>query len=199
MSGTYPTSPRPSGVHVKSITPTLASTAHSLKRQVRSRGGQRWAAKLSYANLTRIEHSPLFAFSVDQAGQFETFQIVMPGYELPLGTWPGAPAINGAGQTGRSINIKGLTPSTAGIAKAGDFVKFTGHNKAYMVTADAASNGTGLATLSIRPALMVSPADSEVLVVRNVPFTMALVSDVSEYDVKPPLLMNLDVDLIEVP
>ena len=38
----FPTSPVPNSISITSLNPTYTSVTHSLKRQVRTRGGQRW-------------------------------------------------------------------------------------------------------------------------------------------------------------
>ncbi|MDY7002151.1 MAG: hypothetical protein SVS15_10280, partial [Thermodesulfobacteriota bacterium] len=137
MSGTFPTSPALAGLKITSNTPTFVSTAHSLKRQVRSRGGHRWLIEGEYPPMTRDEFAPVYAFAVAQRGQYETFTFVLPGLKTPQGSIPGTPVVDGADQTGRSIDTKGWTASQSGILKAGDYIKFNGHAKVYMVTQDA--------------------------------------------------------------
>ncbi|HET9701764.1 MAG TPA: hypothetical protein VFP70_12655 [Burkholderiales bacterium] len=196
MSGTFPSSPAPRAVRVRSLTPTLVSVAHSLKRQVRSRGTQRWGLALSFPPMTRAQFAPIWAFLVAQRGQYETFTYTLPGHAAQ-GTWAGTPLVNGASQTGRSVLCDGFTAGAT--VKAGDFFKFGGHSKIYMVSADGTADGSGNLTLSIEPALMQSPADNEALTSSSLPWTVALASDNAEYDVSPGLIFgNLEVELVEV-
>ena len=44
----YPTTLEASRITITSISPTLVSLTHSLKRQVRRRGGQRWIIDVQY-------------------------------------------------------------------------------------------------------------------------------------------------------
>jgi hypothetical protein len=76
MSGSYPTTPVPKSITITGISPALVSVTHSLRRQVRSRGGQRWKIEADYAPLTRAAFAPLFAFANAQRGQYETFTYV---------------------------------------------------------------------------------------------------------------------------
>ena len=66
-----------------------------------------------------------------------------------------------------------------------------------MVTADASSDGYGNATLVIEPALMAVPADGASLVIRNVPFTLALSSDTLESAVAPGAFYNFSLQFAE--
>jgi hypothetical protein len=85
----------------------------------------------------------------------------------------------------------------ANVLKAGDFIGIAGQTKVYMVTADASSDGYGNATLVIEPALMAVPADGSSLVIRNVPFTLALSSDTQESAVAPGAFYNFSLQFAE--
>lgn len=180
--------------------PTLVSVSHSLVRQARSRGGaQRWAIEATYASsLSRAELAPVFAFAIAQRGQYEIFTLTPPAlWSTARGVHTGTPKVDGAAQSGRTVNTKGWTPSTAGILLAGDFIKFNGHAKVYMVTADAASDATGDAAVTIEPALIQSPANDEAIVVENVPFSVAFAADKQEFDLSPPDWHSYKVSFVE--
>jgi hypothetical protein len=174
------------------------SVSHSLKRQVRTRNAQRWAISYTWSPMDRSAFMQFYAFLLSQRGQYDTFTCTLYGARWPLGSWAGTPVVNGAAQTGSTINLKGFTASATGVAKAGDLLKFNGHTKVYMVTADANADGTGLATLSIVPALMTSPADNEIIVTNNVPFTVALTSDNADVTVSAGGLAPLSINVVEV-
>jgi hypothetical protein len=196
--GALPLGTLPSAVTLRSMQPTRVSSAHSLKRQARTRGAQRWGMRFSWTVLNRATLAALHAFLFAQRGQADTFTTTLPGHTTPQGTWLGSPVVNGAGQTGRVVALRGLTASQAAAAKAGDFLKFAGHTKVYMVTADAASDGSGLASVSIEPALIATLADGEALTTSNVPFTVALASDSLDSSLSPGGFYSLDIDLVEV-
>lgn len=199
MSGTFPTTTAPDAVRLRSTTPTLVSTAHSLQRQVRSRGGQRWGFGLDYHNRERATLSELIAFALAQDGQYGTFTFVAPVLSLPQSVVSGTPLVNGAHSAGAtSIAIDGLALS-ATVMKAGEFLKSGGHAKVYMLTADLITNGSGQATASIKPSLYASLADNEALTVSSVPFKMAFASDVHEVALGNGQLFDWSCDLIEVP
>jgi hypothetical protein len=157
-----------------------------------------WKFKLEYPPMTRATFAPLDAFLVAQRGQYGTFTFVLFGHESPLGVATGTPLVKGASQTGRSVTTDGWTINQIGIMKAGDFAKFGGHTKVYMITADVNSDGSGNATLTIEPALMTSPADNEAITVSNVPFTCALASDSAAGTGEVPQLYRASVEIVEV-
>lgn len=195
--GALPTSPPPASAALRSTQPTRVSRSHSLKRNARTRGAQRWSFRFSWPVLKRTEMWPIFAFLLAQRGQADTFTTILPVHTVPAGTWAGAPVVDGAGQGGRSINLRGLTAGQAAAAKAGDFVKFAGHSKVYLCTADAASDGGGLLALAIEPQLQQAVADGEALVTSNVPFTVALAADNLEAVIRPGVFYGLEIDLEE--
>lgn len=197
MAGAYPTTPVPNNVILRSVSPTLTSQSHSLKVQRRSRGAHRWSFELTYPTLTREGLAPLQAFAIGQQGQAGTFTFVCPGRVFPLGVATGTPLVDGSDQTGRTVNTKGWTASQAGIMKAGDFVLFDGHTKVYMIREDADSDSGGLAALEIEPALRVSPGNDVSVVVSNVPFTVAFVTDMQEISFDPGDLNTFEVQLVE--
>lgn len=199
MSGSIPTTKNPSKIKIVSHYPTIISVSHSLKKQVRSRGGQRWMIEYEYPVLTRVQFSELFAFLLKQRGRYDTFTISPPTVATPQGGIPGSPIVQGANQTGRSVVTDGWGTTQSNVLVAGDFIKFANHSKVYMITANASSNGTGTgeATLSIEPALITSPADNSAITVSSVPFTVSLADDNLESEVSMPEFYNLKLGFIE--
>ena len=197
MSGTFPLTPAPSAIKIQSYQPTRVSISHNLRRSVRTNGAQRWVITADWVGLTRAQFAPIQAFVLAQRGQWDTFTAVLPAHKLPQGVASGSPLVNGASQQGRTLATRGWTASMAGVLKAGDFIGIAGQTKIYMVTADASSDGYGNATLVIEPALMAVPADGASLVIRNVPFTLALSSDTLESAVAPGAFYNFSLQFAE--
>ena len=126
----FPISPKANSIKITSISPTLTSLTHSLKRQVRRRGGQRWLLDVGFALMTREQFAPIWSFSVAQQGQFKTFQYVPYPYNSTSGDATGYLVTTSALGAGSStIPINGFS----GSLKKGDFIKFAGHTKVYMV------------------------------------------------------------------
>ena len=195
----WPSSPAPNTAKITPFYPTLVSTSQSLKQQVRSRGGQRWKIELGYQNLPRASSEAFEAFVMALRGQYNTCTLVVPGAsDAPQGTWPGSPVLNGANQSGRSILLRGFTAGQTGVAKAGDYVTFAGDLKVYKVVADANSDGSGLATLSIEPALMItSLADGAAVTSTNVAFTVAATADTLDFALSPPAFRAFTASFME--
>ena len=107
------------------------------------------------------------------------------------------PLVNGATASGRAVPTDGW-PSFMRVMRAGDFIKFGGHNKVYMLTADATSNGAGQATLAIEPGLYAAVADNAAVTHSAVPFTVAFAADTQETGINPPFLATFACELVEV-
>lgn len=88
-----------------------------------------------------------------------------------VGTHAGTPVVNGAGQTGATLVTNGWTASLAGLLNVGDVFTIagvfavnpknrqsTGTLQNFVVTATAASDGSGNSTISIYPAITTSGA-----------------------------------------
>jgi len=199
MSGSFPTSPAPNSVQVRSFEPTLVSVSNSLKRQTRSRGTQRWLMSVNYSPMTRANFAPLYAFSMKQKGQFDSFTFTPPVISTTQGQSSESPVVNGALAVGvSSAAIDGLTASTSDILKAGDFFKFSGHTKVYMATDDMDSDGSGAATLNFAPALVNAVANDETLTISAVPFTVAFTTDLTSFNTDASSLYGFSIELAEV-
>lgn len=200
MSGTYPTTPAPAAVTFESFEPSYKTTAHSLRRIVRSRGAQRWMFVIKYTRLTRAEWATLFSWLMTQGGEGGSFTFYPPVLGEVQGDAAGTPLIKtttAAGQT--SIPSKGWTAGHT-VLKAGDFIKFASHAKVYMMTADAVADGSGEVSLAIRPILVEAVTADEAITASSVPFTVSLDQDTLEAELVPgQIVQQAEIHLIEVP
>ena len=199
MSGTFPSTPTPESIEVQSIEPTLVSVTSNLTRQVRSRGGQRWGFSVRFAPMERASFDPIFAFSLAQRGQYETFTWVPTTIGTTRGETGESPVVDGAASVGASsCSVDGLTVSTSNILRSGDFFKFSGQNKIYMCTADLTSDGSGDATLSFAPKLATAVANNETITINSVPFNVSFSSDIRSYSTNATSYYSYEVELVEV-
>jgi hypothetical protein len=202
MAGTLPQVPIPAAITIKSLTPTLVSVAQNMRRISRTLGYHRWSMDMQWVQLERADMAEIYAFMVSQNGQYENFNVIIPGHEAPRGIYDSGqdtPIVDGNGQTGTSINLMGLRASGTNILVKGDYLKFANHGKVYIVTADMSSDSPGDATVEIFPAVQATIVASEAVQVENVDMAVASLDDVAESMVRPPLLYNYKVELIEDP
>lgn len=132
--------------------------------QTVDRGGERWIVTLLFANLSGDDRAVLQAFLARLNGQQHRF--TLENHANPnRGNFGGSPLVNGASQTGTSINIDGATPSVTNWIMAGDFFSIDGSLKQCVVDAD--SNGSGQVTIEFTPRIQTAPADNAVVNVSN--------------------------------
>ena len=199
MSGTFPSSPVPRDVAISSNQNTIVTTTASGRRQARQIDGQRFRLRITFPVMTRTEFAPILAFIMKQRSQIESFQYVPPTLDDALGVASGVISVNGAISAGvTSVAIDGMANSTSGVFKAGDFFRFTGQSKVYMVVADVSSNGSGQGTLTFEPPLRSNVADNAVLIYSNVDFTVGLTGDIQEFTIGTENYFQYEIDLIEV-
>ena len=199
MSGTFPSSPVPRDVAISSNQNTIVTTTASGRRQARQIDGQRFRLRIRFPIMTRAEFAPINAFVMKQRSQMESFQYVPPTIDDALGVASGVISVNGAISAGATTcSIDGMANSTSGVFKAGDYFRFTGQTKVYMVMADVSSNGSGQGTLTFEPPLRSNVADNAVLIYSNVDFTVGLTGDIQEFTIGTENYFQYEIDLIEV-
>jgi len=193
MAGTYPTTPEFSSVGFSSEQKTITTTTDSGKMFAVQVDGQRFKFSASYPPMNRSEFAPVYAFIMKQRSQKETFQIALPDLKNAKGDVSGTVLVNGSHSAGdTTIDVDGMT----GTLKAGDFVKFAGDTKVYMVVSDATAVA-GAATLTIEPPLRSAIADDAAVTYDGVEFTVRLTNDVQQFNTGDLDLYRFEVDFIE--
>lgn len=153
----------------------------SFVEQVQLNSGQMWTAQLSFPPLDSSDAPVLEAFLTSLRGSYGTFLLGDPRRETPRGAASGTPVVDGAGQTGDTLNIRGMTAGVTGIFKAGDYIQLGSFASArlYMVLQDADSDGSGDVTVTIWPNLRSSPADGATVTVSAAKGVFRLTDNVS--------------------
>ena len=196
MSGAFPSSPAVMTIKIISDQPSLESISDSGKRQSRYAGGHLWEMDLTFPVMTRAQFAPIDGFVMSQDGGSEEFTYVPAHKATPIGEWGSAVSVVGAHAVDdTTIVMDGFNPNKADVVNAGDFFKFASHSKVYMVVENSTSVGN-VATLTIRPALIESIADNEVVTFQDVPFTV-FVDDVFEYKLSRQGFYTFSVKLKE--
>ena len=197
MSGQLPTSPVFNAMNFKSEVNTLISISDSGRRFARQIDNQKWKFTCKYTHLTRAEFAPILAFITKQKGQKETFTVIPPTISDAQGSETTTISVNGAHTAGdNTIAIDGFNADSAGSLKAGDFIKFSGHTKVYMVVADVTPSSNA-ATVTIEPAIVENLSNDETVTYDDVPFTVYLESSVQQYSMGINDLYNYEFDVCE--
>jgi len=198
MSGSFPSSPEPSSINIKSNQTTMVSVAISGRRQARQLQNQRWSMEVGFPPMTRSEFAPIMAFIVSQRGKKESFQFTPVIVDDALGVETGTVLVNGVHAVGdTTIAMDAFAADGSGRFKAGDFIKFGGHNKVYMVVSDVTSSSNA-ATVTIEPPLTTALSDNDTVVYDSVPFTVALSNDIQEFGIPSDAFFRYEMKFIEV-
>ena len=199
MSGAFPTTKKPRVFNFASNRPNNTAYTLSGKRSVKQFSAQYFSFSVQMPPMNQADFQAFYAFLVKQQGSFQTFT-----FEYPLdnqGADKGETDIlvNGALAIGSTtIAMDGFNASTTGVLKAGDFIKFANDTKIYMVTADADSNASGEADISIEPPLQDAVVDNEAVTVNKPSFKVALVQDDLLYSTDASGFFSLSFDVREV-
>ena len=185
MSGTFPiSSAKFESLGIKSTQNTIISKTVSGKKLARQIDNQRFGftAKVITAKRSDI-YGELMAFIVKQRSGKENFTIVPPEIQNARGNETGTVLVNGVHAVGdTTIAMDAFAGDGDGRFKAGDFVKFAGHDKVYMIVSDVTSSSNS-ATVTIEPPLLTALSDNEVVTYDSVPFTVHLINDMQEFGV----------------
>lgn len=180
MSGALPDTSF-DAINIRSQQKTLVSTTDSGKTFRRQVDGQRWTFTVSYPLMPRSTFAPIQAFIIKQRSQKENFTITFPSYLDAQGHENTTINVNGVHAVGdTTIDIDGFHSDGTERLKAGDFIKFSGHSKVYMIMADVTSSSNA-ATVTIEPPLRSALANDETVTYDSVPFTVYLNSDLQEF------------------
>jgi hypothetical protein len=198
MAGQFPTSPTPQNASIGSEQNTIVSVTTSGRVQTRQIDGQKFTLTLSYPPMTRQNFAPIKAFIMKQRSRLNTFTIIPPVISNAQGVASGTISVDGSVSAGATTcTIDGMTVSTNGILKAGDYFRFSGADKVYMAVEDLDADGSGSGTLTFEPPLRTAVIDDTALVYDNVDFTVRLRNDVQEYSFVTNNLYKYEIDLIE--
>lgn len=106
---------------------------------------------------------------------------------------PATAYVNGAGQTGRTLNLTGFE-SSALVLSAGQFV--TIGNQLLQLTEDVTSDVSGNATITFEPSIRVSPANAAE-VEYGAPYCLMHLTEEPTYSVEPGYVYSLSLNLRE--
>jgi len=199
MAGAFPTSKKPRVFNLSSNRPNNTAYTLSGKRSVKQFAAQYFSFNVQLPPMNQSDFQEFYAFLVKQKGSFESFTFQYPLSNLGADKNNASVAVNGVHTVGDStIAMDGFTVSTDDVFKAGDLIKFNGHDKVYMVTGDANSNASGQATISIEPPLQSALANDEDVDTNQPSFTVALMQDDVLYSTDASGFFSLGFDVREV-
>lgn len=157
----------------QSNTRSRVTTAVSGKVQRIKTGAQHWSFKLQSPSMTRAEFMADYSFLVQLDGQVVSFTIIPPKIGSARGTATGTLTNDATVAAGQSAC---QTDGGSGTLLKGDLIKFSNHDKVYMVTADETISGTNDA-ISFYPPLTTAITSSTTVAYDNVPVKVYMDKD----------------------
>ncbi len=151
----WPTALRPATVDWGLTIPQMMGrSAFDGTVQAQTMGAPRWVFSIT-TGVVRHDEVPLWEALVDQLdGAVNRVRCWDWRREAPIGPATGTPVVR-VSAAGVSLATEGWTPGVAGILQAGSYVGVNGELKRLVVTAN--SDGSGRATLVLRPPLQAAP------------------------------------------
>lgn len=157
--------------------------------------GAQWAASLAFTNRTELEGRTIKAFLTRLNGRAGRFRMTPPELNQ-LGTMAGAGLVDGAGQTGTTLNTKGWTINQTNLFAPGDYLEVNGELK--MVVETAASDGAGLSAIIIAPPLRKATNDNDPIEVTDPQAIFMLESDSQAgWDVQSNFIHGATIAMVE--
>lgn len=157
---------------------TEAATASPFtgSQQIQDWGGEWWEYDMDFALHQGRQGKKMSAFFAQLGRGRNTF--LMADWSIDQ-VVAGTPVVSGAGQSGNALVTSGW-PVSSTVLQYGDFFQIgtAEQTRLHQLTADAVSNGSGVATLSFVPALRSSPANAAPLVVNAPQVHLRLTSGV---------------------
>lgn len=205
MAITYPLSlpshKKPANITFRAVnTVGITQSPFTYAQQAVAHSGQRWECDVTLPQMSRADAEQWIAFLVSLRGQFGTFTLGDPTGASPRGSAGGTPLVNGASQTGGTLNIDGCTASQTGWLKAGDYIQLgtAGTATLHKVLADADSNGSGEVSLDIWPYIRTAPADNASVTLTNTVGRFRLASNQQNWNINEASIFGMTFGGVEV-
>jgi hypothetical protein len=202
MAGTFPTAGF-QALDLQSNTKSRLTESVSGQTQRIKSGAQYWSFKMKSPPLSRSDFNTIFSFIVQQDGQVEAFSVVPPVISSTTGTAAGtvtvadvntADPLMGTSAGSSSVGVSGGT----GTLKKGDLIKFSNHNKVYMLTEDVDLDGSTVDQVSFYPPLVESVTGGATTITYNsVPFRVFFEKDQVGYTLQTDGLYRYEVRVRE--
>lgn len=202
---TYPlTLPSHTGIRSVSLRATNAvaydRSPFTFAGQAQASAGQMWEADVSLPPMKRADAEVWIAWLTSLRGQYGTFLMGDPSAATARGTLGGTPLVNGASQTGATLNIDGATADVTNWLRAGDYIQLGAASSAtlHKVLEDVSTDGSGQATLTLWPHIRTAPTDNSTVVTSNAVGNFRLSSNSSEWSISEASIYGINFSAMEV-
>lgn len=190
---TYPSTPRPQSMSWRLVMPSQTNVSDwTGRRQTISSGRGWWESQVTFPPIVGTTNVNAWrAFIAKSRGKANDFQVPVDPTAQSAST--ATPMVNGAGQTGRTLNTDGWPLSTT-VLQAGQYV--TINNQLLQLTENITSNGSGVATLTFEPPVRVAPSDNAAIEFKN-PYCLMYLVEEPTLSVETGYVYSLSLNLRE--
>ena len=203
MSGTFPLQAGFTTTNFSSQTTSRVTVSVSGKTQRIKTGQQFFTFKLKSPKMTRLQVDADFSFIAAQDGQVESFTIVPPVISSTKGTASGTVTVVNATSSAPVLSLAAGSKNVgvsggSGTLKKGDLIKFSNHDKVYMLTEDANLDGSTVDQLSFYPPLTTAlTGGGQTITFNSVPFKVYLNSDTATFSTSTDGLHQYEISVNE--
>lgn len=202
MAITYPISMPGVAANVSIRAASSVQTSASpftYQQQVQAHQGQVWRATITSPLLDRADAEDWIAFLLKLNGPQHTFLLGDDAATEPRGSAAGTPVVDGADQTGQTLDTRGWDANETGVLLPGDYIQVgtASTSRLYKVLTQADADGSGLATLDIWPRVRDKPADGTQITTSDPVGVFRLAQNVAGWDWQPPSLTVIEFEAVE--
>ena len=145
---------------------SIVESPYTYISQTQVHPGQRWSASIEMPTLSRSDAEQWQCFLLQLNGRAGTFYLTDPLHPSPIGNWSGTPMIDGAGQSGQTLNIKGL--AVGATIAPGDMFQIGTRLYKHIGLSTVVADGSGKATIDIWPRLRTpSPGNNDPIITES--------------------------------
>lgn len=163
-------------------------------------GGQMWKIRVTIPLMNRDTAEIYNSFLLKLRGRKGTFLIGDPAGNEPQGSFAGTPLVDGAGQTGDTINLKGFTPSASDVIKSGDWFQLgTGSTSTlhkFLEDADADTSGL-VQNMPISVDIRTAPADGASIITTGAQGLFRMAANYTPISINSNTLYSVSFEAME--
>ena len=174
-------------------TVAVSVSPFTAQQQVQDWQAGHLSASVSMPALTNAQAQEWIAFLMALRGQANVFQLGDPLAVAPRGTGSGTPVVDGSGQTGYGLNLRGF--AGAGVLLPGDWLQIGYRLYRNLLIANA--DGGGHVSLSIWPQIRESPGDGTAVVLNNTQGLWRLSGNSRKWSITAARVYGMQFDIME--
>jgi hypothetical protein len=169
--------------------------------QAQASAGQIWMADVTLPPMKYEDAEQWLAWLLSLRGQFGTFLMGDPMRCIARGSARGTDAVtvNGAGQTGETLDITSDQTSELEYLKAGDYIQLGSGltTTLHKVLVDVDTDASGDATLTLWPHVRTAPSNGATVTVQDAKGRWRLSSNESEWSVNEASIYGISFSAME--